>query len=200
MDDSTLTLPYITSLGFPNDSEILICLSNNRVVTIQVADFPEIKMIPHSERSNFTITDGYYVDFESIKPRNLFSLAELIGFKLRPVYPVMDLGRRNRMKAEPDTWFSSDNPFPCDTQPSLNKAWEHGYTCGTLFKPGKDSENWHSEYLKMHWKYQEIREEIVKVFTTLSENLPLMRLTEEDEAIKATVDAILKKYEWSNEV
>ena len=71
-----LVYPCIKNINF-SDINLIINLSNDRVVIIPLEKFPSIKNLSSQERRSFEIIDDNYLSFLSID--DVFSLEELIG-------------------------------------------------------------------------------------------------------------------------
>lgn len=73
---NTLVYPGIKNIKF-SDINLIINLSNDRVLIIPLEKFPSIKNLSSQEKKSFEIIDDYYLSFLSID--DVFSLEELIG-------------------------------------------------------------------------------------------------------------------------
>ena len=71
-----LVYPCIKNINF-SDINLIINLSNYRVLIIPLEKFPSIKNLSSQERKSFEIIDDNYLSFLSID--DVFSLEELIG-------------------------------------------------------------------------------------------------------------------------
>ena len=71
-----LVYPCIKNINF-SDINLIINLSNDRVLIIPLEKFPSIKNLSSQERKSFEIIDDNYLSFLSID--DVFSLEELIG-------------------------------------------------------------------------------------------------------------------------
>ncbi len=73
---NALVYPCIKNINF-SDINLIIDLSNDRVLIIPLEKFPSIKNLSSQERKSFEIIDDNYLSFLSID--DVFSLEELIG-------------------------------------------------------------------------------------------------------------------------
>ena len=73
---NTLVYPGIKNINF-SDINLVINLSNDRVLMIPLEKFPTIKNLSAQEKKLFEIIDDNYLSFLAID--EVFSLEELIG-------------------------------------------------------------------------------------------------------------------------
>lgn len=67
----------ITNVGFQDENNLILTLSNRRSISVPLDQFPIIASLTVEEREDFEIIDGEYLSFLAID--EIYSLKELIG-------------------------------------------------------------------------------------------------------------------------
>lgn len=66
----------IAGINFTN-AQLIVQLSNDRVVTVPLEEFPSIQQMNEADRKDFEIIDGTHLSFVAID--DVYSLDELVG-------------------------------------------------------------------------------------------------------------------------